>query len=204
MALKTYLNENEAYGLTSEERKIAEKYLRKHKTAGALNDLEAAKLFELYLIGTSFQELATQFPQYPFAQIVLTAALRQWPKDRDSMMWTLKDRLKAKVVKSILEQTDFLTGMLAVCNTENMEHVRRYLLDPVNNPLPPMRIRQLKEYQSVLETLQKLMTGVPGAKASSLLEVLAPGNTPRLMGGAPAQEQPNADDDYSINDVVAD
>ena len=202
MALKTYLNEDEAYGLTQEERKIAEKYLRKNKTAGALDDLQSAKLFELYLIGTSFQELASQFPQYPLAQIVLTAALKQWPKDRDAMMWTLKDRLRAKVVKSIIEQTDFLTSMLAVCNVENIEQMRNYMLDPVNNPLPAMRIRQLKEYQTVLETLQKLMTGVPGAKASSLLEALAPGNAPRLMGAA--AERQEKEDEVSINDVVMD
>lgn len=187
MAFKTDLTEDEQYGLTEEEKKLATRYLRKHRTAGAIPDIEAAKIFEMYLIGTSFAELARQFPQYPYAQILLTAALKKWGKDRDNMMWSLKDRVKAKVVKSIIEQVDFLTSMLAVTNTEHLDAMRKYILDPANNPPPNLRIRQLKEYKETVETLQKLMTGVPGAKASSLLEALTDDNRKKLMA--------NEDDD---------
>ena len=113
MALKRRFTDEERYGLTQEEINVAEKYLRKHKTAGALNEQESLKLFELYLIGASFTELSNQFPQYPIERIIMTAALRGWPSDRDKMVHTLRDRVRAKVVKSVIEQVDFLTASLS-------------------------------------------------------------------------------------------
>ena len=83
MALKKNLSDEEKYGLSEEEIKLATKYLRKNKTAGALKDLEAARLYEMYLLGDSLAKIAQQFPQYPIGQITLTAALRGWAKDRD-------------------------------------------------------------------------------------------------------------------------
>ena len=38
MALKKHLTDDEKYGLSEEEIKLATKYLRKHKTAGILSE----------------------------------------------------------------------------------------------------------------------------------------------------------------------
>lgn len=162
MALKKNLNDDEKYGLTDEEIKLATKYLRKWKTAGALADLEAAKLYELYLLGESFQKLAQQFLQFPIGQIILTAALRGWAKDRDKLQHTLQDRVRAKVVKSVLDQVDFLTSMMAVANAEHLESMIRYVQDPLNNPKPPLRVTNIKEYKDVAETLYKIVAGATG------------------------------------------
>lgn len=177
MALKKKLTQDEKYGLTEEEIKLAEKYLRKHKTAGALKDLEAAKLFELYLLGESLPKIAQQFPNYSLGQISLTAALRGWAYDRDKMMHTLQDRVKAKVVKSVLEQVDFLTAMMSVANAEHLEAMMRYCQDPINSPKPTMRISNIKEYKDVAETLYKIVAGAtPGSndknKKSPMFEAL--------------------------------
>jgi hypothetical protein len=163
MALKKNLNNEEKYGLSEEEIKLATKYLRKHKTAGALNDLDAAKLYELYLLGDSIGKIAQQFPQYPIGQIALTAALRYWPKDRDKMLHTLQDRVRAKVVKSVLEQVDFLTAMMSVANAEHLEAMVKYIQDPVNAPKPNMRVTNIKEYKDVAETLYKIVAGATGS-----------------------------------------
>jgi hypothetical protein len=159
MALKKNLTEDEKYGLTEEEIKLATKWLRKHKTAGALKDLEAARLYEMYLLGDSIARIAQQFPQYPIGQIALTAALRGWAKDRDKMLHTLQDRVRAKVVKSVLEQVDFLTTMMSVANAEHLEAMMKYIQDPVNNPKPQMRITNIKEYKDIAETLYKIVAG---------------------------------------------
>ena len=121
MALKKNLSDEEKYGLSEEEIKLATKYLRKHKTAGILKDLDSTKLFELYLLGDSLAKIAQQFNHFPIGQIVLTAALKGWAKDRDRMMHTLQDRVRAKVVKSVLEQVDFLTAMLSVSSAEHID-----------------------------------------------------------------------------------
>jgi hypothetical protein len=162
MALKKNLTDDEKYGLSEEEQKLATKYLRKNKTAGALQDLEAAKLYEMYLLGDSIAKIAQQFPNFPIGQIALTAALRGWAKDRDKMQHTLQDRVRAKVVKSVLDQVDFLTTMMAVTNAEHLEAMIRYVQDPINNPKPSMRVTNIKEYKDVAETLYKIVAGSTG------------------------------------------
>lgn len=162
MALKKNLTDEEKYGLSEEEIKLATKYLRKHKTAGALQDLEAAKLYEMYLLGDPIGKIAQQFTNYPVGQIALTAALRGWAKDRDKMQHTLQDRVRAKVVKSVLDQVDFLTSMMAVANAEHLEAMIRYVQDPINTPKPPMRVTNIKEYKDVAETLYKIVAGATG------------------------------------------
>lgn len=158
MALKTRLSETEKFGLTDEEIKLAEKYVRKHKTAGAVPAHESHKLYELIMMGYSFHELNLQYPQYPIAQLILTAALRGWMADRERMQGSLRDRVQAKIVKSVVEQVDFLTTMLSVVNTEHIDEMRQYILDPTKAK-PSVRIQSIKEYKEIAETLQKLISG---------------------------------------------
>jgi len=161
MALKTQLTPEERYGLSDEEMILARRWLRKNKTAGILKDLEAATLFELFLLGEPIAKLAAQFPQYPIGQIALTAALKKWFRERDKMQHTLKDRVKAKVVKSVLDQVDFLTAMMAVANAEHLAAMNNYIRDPASNPKPDLRIETIKEYKEVAETLYKIVAGAP-------------------------------------------
>lgn len=174
MALKRHLSQDEKFGLTEEEIKISEKFLRKNKTAGAVADSESMKLYELFMLGYSFNDIQQQYPQYPVAQIILTAALRGWSKDRDKMMGSLRDRIQAKVVKSIIEQVDFLTTMLSVTNVQHMDVMRKYIMDPANNPIPAINVQNIKEYKEVAETLHKLVAGVsPGTgKKSAMMDAL--------------------------------
>jgi len=199
MALKKNLTEDEKYGLSEEEIKLATKWLRKHKTAGALKDLEAAKLYEMYLLGDSLAKIAQQFPQYSIGQVALTASLRGWARDRDKMMHTLQDRVRARVVRSVLEQVDFLTAILSVSNAEHMESMMKYIQDPVQNPKPSLRVSSIKEYKDVVETLQKIVAGATSApkkeQRSPLLDALAPPQNK-------ASIQTVQEDDVSIEDVV--
>lgn len=178
MALKRSFTDQEKYGLTEEEIKIGEKYLRKHKTAGAIDEVESMKLYEMYMVGCSFYEIHQQFPKYPVDKIILTAALRGWATDRDKMMGSLRDRVQAKVVKSVIEQVDFLTTMLSVANAEHIDAMKKFILDPANNPAPNIRPQNIKEYKDVVETLHKLVAGATGAsknsKSSAMFEALEP------------------------------
>ena len=160
VALKRNLTREEKFGLTSEQVDLATKYLRKHKTAGAIPIDQQMAVYECYLVGSSFHEIQQQFPQYEIPQIILTAALRKWALDRERMLNTLADRVQAKVVKSVMEQVDFLTTMLSVSNAD-------YIADPVNNPTPSMRIESIKDYKEVTESLQKLVAGAQGQKGKS-------------------------------------
>lgn len=176
MALKKNLNPDERFGLTEEEIKISEKFLRKHKTAGAVSENESMKLYELFMLGYSFNDIQQQYPQYPVAQIILTASLRGWYKDREKMMGSLRDRIQAKVVKSVIEQVDFLTTMLSVTNVQHIDAMRKYIIDPTHNPLPSIHVQNIKEYKEVAEALNKLVSGVSssptGSKKNAMMDAL--------------------------------
>jgi hypothetical protein len=38
----------------------------------------------------------------------------------------------------------------------------KYVQDPLNNPKPPMRVTNIKEYKDVAETLYKIVAGATG------------------------------------------
>jgi hypothetical protein len=160
----------------------------------------------MYLLGDSIPKIAQNFPQYPIGQIALTAALRGWAHDREKMMHTLQDRVRAKVVKSVLEQVDFLTTMLSVSNAEHLEAMIKYVQDPINNPKPEMRIGNIKEYKDVSETLYKIVAGATpsGSKAqpkSPMFDALTPVPQKQL----PSKQRENSEDsEVSIIDAAND
>jgi hypothetical protein len=112
------------------------------------------------------------------------------------MMHTLKDRVKAKVVKSVLNQVDFLTAMLAVSNAEHLEAMVKYCQDPINNPKPQMRIESVKEYKDVSETLYKLVAGASTGKNSSspLLDALSKDVKPKALDELPKEREASIED----------
>lgn len=176
MALKKKFTDEECAGLTQEEIKVGTKYLRKHKTAATLSEIEALKVYEMYLIGCSFSDIHKQFPQYELGRLILTAALKKWGVDRDRMQHTLKDRVQAKVVKSVIEQVDFLTAMLSVTNAQHLQAMYEYIQDPTK-PVPDLKIKTIKDYKEVTETLFKIVQGsTPGStsKTSPMFNALAP------------------------------
>lgn len=203
MALKRNFSDEEKIGLTSQEIDIGEKYLRKYKTAGALNQVESLKVYELYMIGCSFNEIHQQYPQYELGKIILTAALQKWGLDRDKMHSTLRDRVKAKVIKSVIEQTDFLTTMLSVATSEHMKEMRDFIVDP-NSPKPSLRITSIKEYKEVTDTLAKIVQGAtPSArdnKHSPMFDALAP-KPPKQVEDK--SEDNDDDDDIDIDALLA-
>lgn len=208
MALKRNFTDEEKHGLTQEEINLGEKYLRKNKTAGVIPEQESLKLFEMYLIGSSFNELHNQFPQYPVDRIIMTCALRGWAQDRDKMMHTLRDRVRAKVVKSVIDQVDFLTAMLSVSNAEHLAAMHKYAMDPTNNPKPDLRVTSIKEYKEVAETLYKIVAGAtPGSnnKTSPMFDALS--NPPKredLPSNSASTPQVLPKEEPSVLDLVED
>lgn len=202
MALKRHFNNDEKIGLTQQEIEIGEKYLRKNKTAGALNQVESLKVYELYMVGCSFNEINQQFPQYELGQVILTAALQKWGTDREMMSSTLRDRVKAKVIKSVIEQTDFLTAMLSVASAEYMKDMRDYIIDPTAVK-PSLRIKSIKEYKEVTDTLAKIVQGAtPSArdnKHSPMFDALAPKKPKQL----PEEKLETREEEIDIDALLA-
>ena len=165
--LKTKLSVEESMGLSPDEIKSATKFLRKNKTAGALTGYDAIKICELFMLGSSVNEINYQYPEYAHGAIALTIAINKWGKDREKVAASIKDRVKAKVIKSVIEQVDWLTTMLSVSAKEHMEAMKLYLADPIKNPKPDLRIGTIKEYKDVSESLMKLVQGTTGGATSN-------------------------------------
>ncbi len=195
MALKRSFNDEEKVGFSTQEMELGEKYLRKNKTAGAIDSIQALKLYELFLIGSSFHEIHQQFPQYEVGQIVLTAALNKWGSDRDRMQGTLRDRVRAKVVKSVIDQVDFLTSMLSVAAAEHLNQMRNYSIAPDTEPVPSLRIKTIKEYKEVTEALAKIVQGAtPNAKNNS--------TSPMFDALSPGQQKDRHDDTIDLDKIL--
>jgi hypothetical protein len=152
---KKKLNTTQSYGLTPEQVKEAEKYLNKD-SLGALNAQESIPLYEMFIIGYSFEEIQKHYAQFQLGRIILTAAVNGWAKDRETLANSIYDRVKARLIKSTVEQVEFLTDLISVSAAENSEEVRKYLLDPKGNKPPNMRIDSLKEYKQVVDMLASI------------------------------------------------
>lgn len=174
MGLKRYLNDDEKFGLNGEEIKLAEKWLKKYKTAGAIQDPEAMKIYEMLLLGSTVMEVHANFPQWPIGQIALTIALRKWMTEREKMVNSVSSTATARMAKSVVDSVNFLTSMLAVANTEHLMQMQKYIKDPTNEPKPDLRIGTLKEYKEILDSLQKLVVGGNGGKKSLLESITSP------------------------------
>ena len=160
MALKRFLNDDEATGLTEEEMVLATRWLRHYKTRGIVHGPDQLRIYEMFMTGCSFHEIHLAFPHLPHGQIILTVALKKWMLDREQIMHSLKERVQAKIIKHVMEQVDFLTSMLSVANAEHMESYKAYMRDPKNVPKPDLRVNSIKDYKEVTEILQKLVSGI--------------------------------------------
>jgi hypothetical protein len=203
MALKRSFNDDEKIGMSQQEIEIGEKYLRANKTAGAVTQTESLKLFEMYMVGCAFHEIHQQFPNYDLGQIILTAALQKWGADRERMQSSLRDRVRAKVIKSVIEQTDFLTAMLSVASAEHISQMRQYIVDPDKNLPPSLRIKSIKDYKEVTDTLAKIVQGAtPGArdnKQSAMFDALTPSQAIENEKKPKTTEE----DELDLDDILA-
>lgn len=157
---KKKLNSEQKHGMTGEQILEVERYIRQPAAQGVIEKQEASPIYELFLLGYSPEELVKRFPQYSKARILYTAAAGGWFKDRERLANSIYDRIKARIVRSTVEQVEFLTDMITVSSVENADEIRRFLSDPKNNPLPNMRIKNFKEYQQVIDTLAKVTDSV--------------------------------------------
>lgn len=203
--LKKRLSDEEAIGLSPDERRLADKYVRKFKTAGALKGYEAIMVCELFMLGSSVNEIHYQYPAFTPGQIALTIGLNKWGKDREKVASSIRERVKAKVVKSVIEQVDVLTTMLSVSAKQHLEKMKMYIADPKNNPMPDMRIETIKEYKEVSESLMKLVQGTTsnGGKPAPILASFLPQEQKQEKIEKPEEKKEISFDDIEAEVVEA-
>jgi hypothetical protein len=153
--LKKKLSSEEKLGLNNNEIKVIENYLRIHGN-NLLSDLEVSPALEAFLLGYSLEEVADRYPHLNKDKLLLTASSQLWHKKRQDLASSIYDRVRSKLVRSVVEQVDYMTDMLSVVSTEAKETMAAYLKDPQNNPPPINRIKSMKEYRDAIDSLTKL------------------------------------------------
>jgi hypothetical protein len=153
--LKKKLSSEERKGLEALHVRQAEDYLSLHGNV-LLNELEASAPLEAFLVGYSIEEVSDRYPEINKSKLIATAAIGRWYSKRQEIASSIYDRVKAKLIRSVVEQVDYMTDLLSVASTEGKETISAYLKDPLNNPPPANRIRSIKEYKDAIDSLTKL------------------------------------------------
>jgi hypothetical protein len=153
--LKKRLASEEKAGLEQNYVKVAESYLKIHGNT-PLTDVEAAPLLEAFLVGYSLEEIHQKYQHIDLGKLCLTASTQLWHKKRQEVASSIYDRVRTKLVRSVVEQVEYMTDLLSVASTESKQTIANYLRDPASNPPPANRIRSIKEYKDAIDSLTKL------------------------------------------------
>ena len=166
------LSSEEREGLDPKALKLADAYFASKGDSPFL-DVEVAAAVEAFLVGYSLHEVADRYPNLDRAKLCYTAAVQRWHHKRQEVASSIYDRVKAKLIRSVVEQVDFMTDMLSVASIESKETMAAYIKDPVNNPPPANRIRSLKDYKSAIDSLTQLtehVSKIAGYRDSTVAE----------------------------------
>ena len=153
--MKKRLLSEEKLGIEENCVKIAESYLNVHGN-NILSDIEAAPLLEAFLVGYSLEEIHKKYQHVDLGKLCLTASTQFWYKKRQEVASSIYDRVRTKLVRSVVEQVEYMTDLLSVASTESKQTIADYLRDPLANPPPANRIRSIKEYKDAIDSLTKL------------------------------------------------
>jgi hypothetical protein len=191
--VKKRLKAEEKYGLTPEQIAEAERFIRKNKSIGAIAQQDAVPLYEMFVLGYAFQDLVRKFPQYELGRVIYTAAAGGWIKDRERLASSVYDRIRARVIRSTVEQVEFLTDMVAVSTAESSEEVRKYLANPNGQPPPQLRIKSFKDYQQVIEMLASVTESI-----RMMANPKSDEDKPKLTGSKRVKALKPAEDEGSV------
>lgn len=115
-----------------------------------------AKLFNLYLLGKTCEEIRRLNPTLQLGEIVAARIAGRWDERRDDHLDQLLSATTQRVQQTTLETADFVCDILAVANREHGDNLRRYLQSGEPTELGDFRITSLTTLKIAIETLQKL------------------------------------------------
>lgn len=164
---KTHFTDQEALGLSPDEKDKAEKWMRANFTSTQCETKDLPSLFEMYMLGYTFPDIQKEFPKYDVRQITMTAALHKWGAQKESMKASIQNRVQQKISKAVMEQVDFLTTLFDVAAIDNLQEMKAYVQDPNNAPKPKMAISSLKEYKEAVDMLSKVLNSINTAATAN-------------------------------------
>lgn len=140
--------------LTPEEKKALKLYRAKNDPP--LAPQIQMQLFELYLNGSSCEEIQRLNPNVPLGMIVRARIDGDWDRRlsdyRDRLLTEVRTRVEQVQVESVM----FTADMLAAANKMNGDKLKKFIQTGDSRELGDLNITSLKQYRDAVELLLKL------------------------------------------------
>jgi hypothetical protein len=144
----------ESLGLTESERKAYEKYVSECRPP--LSTKTAADMFELYLSGSSCEEIAKLNPGMGLGIIVRARVDNDWDSKKEEYLSTLYQKTREIYQKTQLEAVEFAAISMSVYRKLWGDKFKKFLQDGKAENLEDFQFMSLKQYKDFAEMLLKL------------------------------------------------
>jgi hypothetical protein len=87
----------------------------------------AAKLFELFLNGSSAREIQRLNKAYPLGSILDAQVRYKWTEKKEQYAIELQQKIKDRVLKAQLETTELMTDMLTAARRKHSDKLKKFI-----------------------------------------------------------------------------
>lgn len=140
--------------LNEVEKKAYEKYLSDGKPS--LSPKTAAEFYELFVNGSTTEEIASLNPAFGLGIIVKARIDYSWDLKKEEYQVRLFETIKEKLQKTQLEAVDFSANSMAVFHKYWNSKFKRYLQTGNESELGEFKVNSFKLYKDIAENLLKL------------------------------------------------
>lgn len=140
--------------LSADEQKAYAKYLQEKRPP--LSPKTASELFELFLNGSTCQEIAALNPGFGLGIIVRARVDFGWDEKREEYLTNLYQKAREKVQKNQLEAVDFVGNAMAVYHKLWNTKFKKFLQTGNESELGDFKSMTPAQYKSICELLLKL------------------------------------------------
>jgi hypothetical protein len=149
-----------------------------------------ARLFQLYLMGKSLDEIQRTNKAYTLGMMVQCKVDGNWDERLDEYMQELLDGVKDRVRQTQLEAIYFTTDQLSLTHARFRQGMMKYLETGDESHLGDLVIKNAKQYREAIE-LMMLLTGQDNPtkkveqKVTHKVEVVEEKAKPKELPSAP-------------------
>jgi hypothetical protein len=115
-----------------------------------------AQLFNLYLNGSSCEEIQRLNPNFSLGMIARAKVDGLWDERREAHVRELLETVRERVQQVQLESVSFTADLLASANKMFGDRLKRYIQTGDPNELGDLKIDSLKQYKDAVDLLLKL------------------------------------------------
>lgn len=139
-----------------------------------------ASLFQLYLNGSSFEEIHRLNKAFPVESIYWASIKHDWEGQKQVYINSLQDGIRDKVIKAQLETTELLSTMLSAANKKNGDKLKKFLQTGDSTELKDtLNIENLGQLLKIVEGLQKLVQPGDAKQQKATVDINISNSSPK-------------------------